>query len=326
MGHRGRDGRVRALPGLLLAAAVAWACGGSPPVADCPRGDLDPRYCDRDGDGVADPPADPGAFRDPATLLFAYTPVEDPAVYRDVWRGFLDHLERATGRRVEMFEVQSFAAQIEALRAGRLHLGGFNTGSVPDAVNHAGFVPLAMMARDDGSFGYRMEVIVRADSAILAPRDLRERTLAFVSPTSNSGYKAPRFLLERDHGLVEGRDYRGTFSGKHDNSVLGVVHGDYDAAAVASTVLRQMAARGVVDLAGLRTVIASEEFPTTAYGVAHDLAPELRERIRTAFFDFPWEGSALAAEFGATEGTHFVPVDYARHWKTVREIAAAVGD
>lgn len=310
----------------MVATIAAVGCGPAPPAEDCPRGTLDARYCDRDGDLVADPPSDPARAVDPSKLVFAYTPVEDPAVYRDVWRGFLDHLEREVGKPVEMFEVQSYAAQIEALRAGRLHVGGFNTGSVPDAVDRAGFVPLAMMARDDGSFGYHMQIVVRADADVREPADLAGRTIAFVSPTSNSGYKAPRYLLARDHGLVEGRDYAGTFSGKHDNSVLGVVHGDYDAAAVASTVLSQMVARGVVDPGALRTVLRSDDFPTTAYGVAHDLEPGLAAAIRDAFFSFPWEGSTLLREFGGSEGSTFVPVDYRRHWRDVREIARAVPD
>ena len=55
--------------------------------------------------------------------------------------------------------MQSNAAQIEAMRAGRLHIAGFNTGSNPLAVACAGFRPFAMMASEDGSFGYEMEII-----------------------------------------------------------------------------------------------------------------------------------------------------------------------
>src|SRR3546814_4698796 len=61
----------------------------------------------------------------------------------------------------------------EALRSGRLHVAGVNTGSNPIAVACAGFVPFAMMAADDGSFGYEMEIIVPADSPIKSPEDLR---------------------------------------------------------------------------------------------------------------------------------------------------------
>jgi phosphonate transport system substrate-binding protein len=61
---------------------VALALGLAAPAAaqDCPRGALDSRFCDRDGDLVADIPTDPRQIVDPPTLIFAYTPVEDPAV------------------------------------------------------------------------------------------------------------------------------------------------------------------------------------------------------------------------------------------------------
>ena len=59
-----------------------------------------------------------------------------------------------TGKPVQFFPVQSNAAQLEAMRAGRLHVAGFNTGSNPLAVNCAGFVPFAMMASNNGAFGY----------------------------------------------------------------------------------------------------------------------------------------------------------------------------
>jgi hypothetical protein len=55
---------------------------------------LDSRYTDADGDMVADIPTDPAQLVDPDTLIFAYTPVEDPAVYAEVWADFLDHMER----------------------------------------------------------------------------------------------------------------------------------------------------------------------------------------------------------------------------------------
>lgn len=114
---------------------------------------LDPRFKDSDRDLVADTPADPKDQADPATLIFAYTPVEDPEVYRNIFSDFIAHLSQATGKKVVFFPVQSNAAQIEAMRAGRLHIAGFNTGSVPIAVNRAGFVPFAMMASKTGEFG-----------------------------------------------------------------------------------------------------------------------------------------------------------------------------
>jgi phosphonate transport system substrate-binding protein len=56
------------------------------------------RFQDGDGDMVADTRSDPGKQMDPSTLIFAYTPVEDPAVYTKVWKGFLEYMEKVTGK------------------------------------------------------------------------------------------------------------------------------------------------------------------------------------------------------------------------------------
>src|SRR6187431_643939 len=120
--------------------AAAWLVAS----AVVPSQALDKRFTDADGDLVADAPTDPKQWVDPPVLVFAYTPVEDPAVYAKVWDGFIRHMEKITGKRVRFFPVQSNAAQLEAMRAGRLHVSGFNTGSNPLAVNCAGFVPFTM--------------------------------------------------------------------------------------------------------------------------------------------------------------------------------------
>src|SRR5690554_1808766 len=284
---------------------------------------LSPRYDDADHDLVADPPTDPDRWRDPRILVFAYTPVEDPALYVRVWDEFIRHLESLTGKEVRFFPVQSNAAQLEAMRAGRLHIAGFNTGSTPIAVNCSGFVPFAMMAADDGSYGYEMEIISYRDSGIQTGADLQGRQLAFTAPTSNSGFKAPSILLEREFGLVAEQHYRTAFSGSHDNSILGVVNGDYESAAVANEVLRRMASRGVVTAEQYQLVYRSPTFPTTAYGVAHDLAPALAERIRHAFFSFDWQGSALRREFADAGMTQFIPIQYQQHWQVIRDIDEA---
>ena len=162
---------------LLASAAVVFATGsqeGDAEGAAEPQkyGDLRLGLVDADGDLVADAPTDSSEWIDPETLVFAYTPVEDPEVYRGVWSEFLDHLSEATGKPVQFFPVQSNAAQLEAMRAGRLHVAGYNTGSNPIAVNCAGFVPFAMMAGADGSFGYEMEIITHVDSDIEEVEDL----------------------------------------------------------------------------------------------------------------------------------------------------------
>ena len=313
---------------LLVAAAMTWTAMMVAPFAanaaeECPRSFLDARYCDRDGNLTADLPLNEDEWVDPDTIIFSYTPVEDPAVYQQVWDGFVQHMAETTGRKVVFFPVQSYAAQYEAMRSGRLHVAGVNTGGNPIAVACAGFVPFAMMASRDGSFGYEMEIIVPADSPIGSPADLMGKSLAFTSPTSNSGFKAPSAILKSEFGLEADKDFKAAFSGKHDNSVLGVANKDYEAAAIANSILNRMIARDVVDPAKVRSIYKSQTFPTTGYGHAHNLHPTVVAKIKQAFFTFPWEGSELQAEF-KKEGK-FVAIYHKSDWDIIRKIDTANG-
>ena len=318
---------VAAAAALVAAMAASLAVAPAALAQDCPRGQLDKRFCDANDDMVADAPTDPKLLIDPPTLIFAYTPVEDPEVYRKVWDGFLAHMAKVTGKRIQFFPVQSNAAQIEAMRAGRLHVAGFNTGSNPIAVNCAGFVPFTMMASKKGEFGYEMDIIVQADGPIKEVKDIKGKTLAFTAPTSNSGFKAPSSLLKTDFGLEAEKDYKTAFSGKHDNSILGVANKDYDAAAIASSVMGRMVARNVVDPKKIRVIYKSETFPTTGYGHVYNLKPELAAKVKEAFFTFNWEGSELLKEFvkSTPPAESFIPISYKQHWVVVRKFDELTG-
>ncbi|MSP97174.1 MAG: phosphate/phosphite/phosphonate ABC transporter substrate-binding protein, partial [Betaproteobacteria bacterium] len=220
---------------VLLLLGGPWAGQSFGQAACASRGLLDARYCDENGDLIADQPKDPKAWQNPATLVFSYTPVEDPSVYENVFADLMQHLSKLTGKRVRWYPAESYAAQIEAMRSGRLHIAGVATGPTPYAVNIAGFEPVAAMQRADGSMGYKLHVITHKDSAIKSVADLKGKRVAHVTPSSNSGDIAPRALFAA-LGVTPGKDYEVLYSGKHDNSVMGVVNKDYDAAPVASTV------------------------------------------------------------------------------------------
>jgi phosphonate transport system substrate-binding protein len=318
---------MKTLTKLFSGTAVAFALSAGAAFAadDCPRGDLDKRFCDTDGDLIADTPTDPAEQLDPDTLIFAYTPVEDPAVYKEAWSDFLAHLEKETGKDVVFFPVQSNAAQIEAMRSGRLHIAGFNTGSNPLAVNCAGFSPFTIMAAEDGSFGYEMEILTYPGSGIEKVEDIKGGQLAFTSPTSNSGFKAPSAILKSDFGMEADKDFEPVYSGKHDNSILGVANKDYPAASIANSVLARMLERDVISADQIKSIYKSQTFPTTGYGVAYNLKPELQDKIRNAFFNFEWEGTSLKEEFEKNGEAQFLEMNYKEFWDVIRKIDTANG-
>ena len=309
----------------IAGVAMTFAAPLAASAADCERGTLDERYCDVDGDLIADIPTDAAELLDPDTLIFAYTPVEDPAVYKGAWSDFLTHLEKVTGKKAVFFPVQSNAAQIEAMRSGRLHISGFNTGSNPLAVNCAGFRPFTIMASLDGGFGYEMEIITYPGSGIENVEDIKGKDMAFTSETSNSGFKAPSAILKADYGMIAGTDFTPVFSGKHDNSILGVANKDYPAAAIANSVMSRMIEREVITADQVKSIYKSQTFPTTGFGVVYNLKPELQEKIKEAFFTFPWEGSSLKKKFEKSNEGQFLEMNYKDFWDVIRKIDTANG-
>ena len=312
----------------LLSAVALTAWLGCQPQAQAQtadqcshRGQLDTQYCDENKDLVADIPKDPRKWRDPSTLVWAYTPVEDPAIYANVFKPFTDFLEKCVSKKIVYYPVQSNSAEIEAMRSGRLHFAGFSTGPTGFAVNLAGAVPFAAKGRGDEVQGYNLLAIVKASSPFNSMADLKGKRVAHTSPSSNSGNLAPRVLFP-DLGLKPEEDYKPLMSGGHDKSTLGVASGDYDMAPVASDVYDRMIIRGTVKKEDFRILYKSPVFPTSSFAHAHDLKPELAEKLKSCFYQFRFTPE-MQKEFNGDD--RFLPISYQKDWAVVRDVAEKTG-
>ncbi len=306
-----------------ITALLLSGLGFHAQAQECPnRGDLDSIYCDANKDMVADTPTDKSKLKTPSTIVFTYTPVEDPAVYEEIFSPFTKHLAQCTAKRVVFYQVQSNAAEIEAMRSGRLHVGGFSTGPTAFAVNIAGAVPFAIKGDANGFQGYNLIVVVKKDSPYQNLTDLKGKKVAHTAPSSNSGHMAPMALFPRE-GLTPDKDYKILFSGKHDQSVMGVKSGDYDAAAVASDVFYRMADRGQIKKDDFRIIYTSTKFPTSSFAYAHDLEPTFRDKMLACFYDYRFTPEMKKAFDGADR---FYPATFAKDWAIVREVAEAGGE
>ena len=285
------------------------------------RGQLDTMYCDENNDLVADAPLDVAKQKDPPTLVFSYSPVEDPAVYQKLFKPFTDYLGQCVGKRVVYFPVQSNSAEIEAMRSGRLHVAGFSTGPTVFAVNLAGAVPFAAKGTAQQIRGYHLISLVKKESSYQKLSDLKGKRVAHTAPASNSGHLAPLALYPPE-GLKPNDDYKPLMSGGHDKSVLGVASGDYDMAGVASDVFGRMVTRGTIKRDDFRIIYTSPLFPTSSFAYVHDLKPELATKLKSCFFAFRFTPE-MTKEFSGDD--RFVPISYQKDWAVVRDVAEKSG-
>ena len=159
------------------------------------------------------------------------------------------------------------------------------------------------------------------NSLMKSMADLKGKLVAHTSASSNSGNLAPRALFPAI-GITPDEDYTVKYSGKHDQSIMGVASGDYDAAPVASDVFSRMANAGRINADDFRIIFTSPRFPTSSFGYAHDLKPDLVAKIKEAFnsFRFPAE---MSKTFGGAD--RFYPITYKEDWAVIRDIAHATG-
>jgi phosphonate transport system substrate-binding protein len=281
-------------------------------------------FNDADGDLVADAPTDPAQVVDPPTLKFSYVATTDPEIYSKRFVEFVDYLSKQVGRPVEYVQFRSPEDELNALRKGELHVAGVNTGNIPLAVNECGFVPICGLAGEAGKSTYQMQIIVPPDSPIQKLSDLKGREITLTEPGSNSGFKAPLVLLAKDNGLRPGRDFQVRYSNGHDQSIAGIADKTWQAAAVASDVLKRNLAQGKITQDQFRVIYTSEDFPTAGFGYDNHLKPELAAKVKDAFFTFQWKGTGVEKEFAASEQTRFVPISFKNDFALVRRIDDAI--
>jgi len=303
----------------LCAATLADPAGAEDACKH--RGDLDTPFCDEDGDLLADTPKDLARQKTPDPLFFTNSPLEDPAVFKELMRPFVERLAKCTGRKVRFYDVYSSAAAIEAMRSGRMHLGTMSSGDTAFAVNVAGAIPFGIRGDAGGPQGYQLWMIVKKGSAYQKLSDLKGKRVAHTTPSSNSGNLAPRTLFPPE-GLTPDKDYKVVFSGKHENSVSGVASGDFDAAPIAHDILLRMAERGLVKLDDFRVIWKSRNFPPGGLSMAHDLAPALQKTIRECTYAFRYPPDMVRGFQGADR---WLPLDYKQDWELIRRVAQESG-
>ncbi|WP_254512638.1 PhnD/SsuA/transferrin family substrate-binding protein [Anatilimnocola floriformis] len=287
---------------------------------------------DKNGDLVADAPEDPALWLDPETLEFEILG-RDLASETQQWSDFVSHLQQVTGKQVHLTlrpEPTSLSSseatpptlqQARDFHAGKIHLACLNTGAVTLNVNEGGAVPFCVMADEAGKFGYEMEIIVPADSRVTKVSQLKgAEKVFFASMYSHSGFKAPLMILWNDFNLQPERDYTPVFVSGQEQAIEVIAKNRGDAAPVASDLLRRIIGRGDVAEKSIRSIYKSKAYPPACFAYAHQLKPELAEKVKTAFLEFRWAGTSLEKAYAAAQQSRFVPASYQNDWQSVRDI------
>jgi len=139
-----------------------------------------------------------------------------------------EYIAQRTGLAIRVSVPNSYVPVVEALGTDRADMAIMNTFSYLLANDKYGAHAVMRVVRRNGELNYRGEIITRFDSGIDSLRQLHGRTMAYVDPSSTSGYIYPKELL-KSLGIQPSEEM---FANGHNQVVLKVYQGSIDAGAV----------------------------------------------------------------------------------------------
>lgn len=245
-------------------------------------------------------------------LKLASVTVESQGATLTRYQPFAEHLGKTLGVKVEVFSASDYAGVVQALSAGQIQLGRMGGAAYASGFidSNGGIEPLVMNVELDGTMGYHSVLIVRADSVAKTLDDLKGKTLAWADPNSTSGFLVPNVALRRT-GIDANKHFgRTVFSGGHEQSVLGVLKGNFDSAFTWTSKgdnagqLRMMIDRGLMKREDIRVVWESPLIPNPLWAIPKAIPAELKTDLRNFFISLAKENPAMAeaAAQGKTSG------------------------
>jgi phosphonate transport system substrate-binding protein len=222
-------------------------------------------------------------------LRFATLIDDDSPESGRVFEVFREALEEHIGIPVVHIEGATRLVGIEAMRAGELEMM-WSSPFVYLLAQQSTEVERLVVT--DSPVAVNKTVFITANDNIQSIDDLAGHSFAFISTASTSGFLYPvyhlmnLFGLSRDDILTGGLFSTVAYSGSQNASVMGVIHGDYDAAAVGNLNVESMLAAGLFADDDFRIIGSTEIIPFPGYIAAGHLSPELRQQIREFLLAF----------------------------------------
>jgi phosphonate transport system substrate-binding protein len=262
-----------------------------------------------DADRMRSAAEGPGAGRDPDVLKVALLPDESPATIIKDNQPLKDYLEKELHKSIELTVTTDYSSMIEAVRHGRIDVAYFGPLSYCLAKSKREIEPFAAKL-SQGASTYRAVLIVQADSGIESLADVKGAHVAFGDTASTSSHLIPKAMLAKA-GLLAGRDYEATFVGNHDAVALNVAQGHAQVGGLSKPIFESLVEREIVDAEKVRVLAESDLYPQYPWVMQSDLADELKQRIRQAFYGLRDESAlkALKAEgFAAVSDADYDPI------------------
>jgi phosphonate transport system substrate-binding protein len=288
------------------------------------------------GDDSGDDGGDAAAGSDgwPDTIVYGLLPTEDVERVEASYAPLADYMEECLDHPFDVLTGTNYTAMIEAMRTGSIHVGKLGPFAYILGVERAGAEALVQPVENEEQKEnptYQSYIVTLESHGYESVEDLEGERFAFVDTASTSGFLFPRAMITEEVGVSNDDldNWFGdvVFSGGHDSSVISVLNGDVDAAAISSNLWNNQIAEGGEgtfndheNFDDLVILAETEDIPRTVEAIQGDLPEDLKEAVAACYTS----EDAVLTGLPETAAAGYIPVtDDA--YDVVRESAEALG-
>jgi phosphonate transport system substrate-binding protein len=254
---------------------------------------------------------------------------------------FREYTEELLGVPTRLFTAADYNGVIQGLIGGTLDMAWLGASAYaavyvedPEAVE-----PVLVKTNLDGSFTYHSIGFARADSGITSLDDMKGRKFAFADPNSTSGYLIPLVELPQlGYSMTPGEFFSDVvFSGGHEQSIVGVANGDFDAGVTwadglgewedgyNSGALRRATDAGLVDMNDLVEIWKSTPIPEGPIVLRTALPEDVKARMIELTAGLHARDEACAYGVAAGETAGFTPIGHEAYETIIAIRRAQIG-
>ncbi|MDP4174912.1 MAG: phosphate/phosphite/phosphonate ABC transporter substrate-binding protein [Bacteroidota bacterium] len=202
-------------------------------------------------------------------------------------------LEHETGLYFTTAVPTSYVAVVEAFGTKKADIAGINTFSYLMAHQKYGAEARLRIVREGGSTTYKGQFLAREGSGIDSIPNIAGHSIAYVDPSSTSGYVLPRAILQK----LNIKPSEEVFAMKHDNVVMMVYQKQVDCGATyysdpnpkTGEIMdaRMWVKRQFPDVEKKVKIIGfTQEIPNDPFVFRKDLPEEIKEKVVRALLKF----------------------------------------
>lgn len=222
--------------------------------------------------------------KDPSKLRVALLPDENASTLIQNAQPLKVQLEQALKKEIEIIVTTDYSSMIEAMRFGRIEVAYFGGFSYVLAKSKAPAIEAFAVGVEREAPTYNSILIAHAGGPVKSIQDIKGKPFGFGDQASTSSHLAPRAHLLKQ-GLKGDVDYKVVHLGTHDAVARAVQAGQVPAGALSKAIYDTLVARKTVDPDKLVQLDISAPIPNYPIVMQGNLAPALKDAIRTAFLD-----------------------------------------